>query len=177
MKKPVFILISVVALVLAFGVLLTSQEGSSELPTESLAPDWRSFDEGIVLAGEENKKLLIDVYTDWCGWCKRMDSEVYSNTAVIAALDASFISIKLNAESSRELVYLGSRLTETQFASSAGVTGYPTTLFFHPDGRPLTRVPGFVSAEKFVSILNYIGQNHFQAISFEEYLARSSSSR
>ncbi len=176
MKKPLFISTVAIAVIMAFGVLLNSQQASSGSPGASGAVQWQSFENAITLAGEQNKKLLIDVYTDWCGWCKRMDSDVYSDASVIAALNAGFIPVKLNAESSRELIYFGSQMTEAQFARSAGVTGYPTTLFLGPDAKPITRVPGYIPADKFVSILNYIGQNHYQTLSFEEYLSRSTTS-
>ncbi|CUT04904.1 DUF255 domain-containing protein, partial [Candidatus Kryptobacter tengchongensis] len=43
---------------------------------------WYSFSDGLKLAKSENKKVLIDVYTDWCEWCKKMDEEVYTNSTV-----------------------------------------------------------------------------------------------
>ena len=59
---------------------------------------WKSFDDGVLLAQQSNKKLLVDVYTDWCTWCKKMDAEVYTNPEVFKLINTQFVAVKLNAE-------------------------------------------------------------------------------
>lgn len=156
---------------LGMGLLLNSQ--STPAATDNTAFSWKTFDEGIALAGQTNKKVLVDVYTDWCGWCKKMDSEVYTDKGVIDALNNAFVLVKLNAESDKSVRYNGKTLTEAQFAGAVGVTGYPSTLFFESSGKPITLLPGFVPAPKFLPILRYIGENHYQTVSFEDYLAKT----
>lgn len=155
---------------IGIGVLLTS-ESSPQAASTSLA--WNTFDEGMALARQSNKKLLVDVYTDWCGWCKRMDSEVYTDQDVINALQRKFVLVKLNAESDKSVTYDGRTFTEAQFAGSIGVTGYPSTLFFESNGKPITLLPGFVPPPKFLPVLRYIGDDHYQSLSFEEYLSKT----
>lgn len=168
MKLTALISITVVILALGAGVLF--REGS-ESREQSAA--WLTFDEGIRLADKENKKILIDVYTDWCGWCKKMESEVYADKEVRTVIDSRFVAIKLDAESSRRITFNGTEITEADFAKAAGVTGYPTTLFLDQKVRPITSFPGYVSAERFRSILGYVGEDHYTTISFEQYLTRS----
>ena len=120
---------------------------------------WYSFDEGIALAQQTNKKLLIDVYTDWCSWCKKMDKEVYTNPDVKAVLQLYFIAVKLNAESPRELSYKGRRLTEMTIAREMGVNGYPTTVFLYSNSEPLTKVAGYIQSEDFVKLLRSVAEN------------------
>jgi len=121
---------------------------------------WYSFDEGIALAQQTNKKLLIDVYTDWCTWCKKMDKEVYTNPDVKAVLQSYFIAVKLNAESPRELSYKGRRLTEMTIAREMGITGYPTTVFFDSNAEPMAKVAGYLESKEFLKVLRTIEQNH-----------------
>ncbi|MDE3058993.1 MAG: DUF255 domain-containing protein, partial [Bacteroidota bacterium] len=64
---------------------------------------WNSFDSGMQQASNENKKVLIDVYTDWCTWCKKMDSDVYSDASVADYLKKNFVTIRLNAESNESV--------------------------------------------------------------------------
>jgi thioredoxin-related protein len=59
---------------------------------------WYGFDEGLAKAKKENKFLLVDFYTDWCGWCKKMDSETYANKNIIKLLNKDFVLVKLNPE-------------------------------------------------------------------------------
>ncbi len=174
MKKTAVVSSIVVLVALAFGLVLNSH-GSSAAPAAQNSLTWKAFDEGLALAKQTNKKILVDVYTDWCGWCKKMDSDVYTQKDVIEVLKSGFVLVKLNAESDKSLTYKERRLTEAQFASSVGVTGYPSTLFFESSGKPITLLPGFVPAPKFVPILRYISENHYQKLSFQEYLSKTGS--
>ena len=174
MKKTAVISSIILLVALAFGLVLNSQSSTAASGTRNSLP-WKSFDEGVDLARKTNKKILVDVYTDWCGWCKKMDSDVYSQQDVIEILNAGFVLVKLNAESDKSLTYKERTLTEAQFASAVGVTGYPSTLFFESSGKPITLLPGFVPAPKFVPILRYISENHYQTVSFEKYLSKTGS--
>ena len=174
MKKPFVVSIIVIGFALASGFFLSSNKSSAE-STSNSALTWNTFDQGVALAKEQHKKVLVDVYTDWCGWCKKMDSDVYTDSKVIKTLTAKFVLVKLNAESnSKHVAYQGKQFTEAEFAQAVGVSGYPSTLFFDSAGKPITLLPGFVPAEKFVPILTYIGDDHYLKVSFEQYLSKSS---
>jgi len=82
-----------------------------------------------------NRVVVVDVYTDWCGWCKRMDSDIYRDPQV-AALGSEAVFLKLNAEDHSE----GQR-----FAGDHGVRGYPTTIIMDASGRALQQRAGYVS--------------------------------
>ncbi len=160
---------SLVILLLISTFLLLLFLSSSPLPQSQKGSEWVSFDEAVERAKDENKKLLVDVYTDWCGWCKKMDKEVYTDPSVVSLLSSHFITVKLNAESSRQITYKGTKLTERNFAAAVGVTGYPSTIFFEPDAKPITLLPGYVPANRFTTILQYIGEDHYKKISFDDY--------
>jgi thioredoxin-related protein len=133
------------------------------------------LDEGIVLAHQSNKKILVDVYTGWCTWCKKMDAEVYTDKNVINLIDKHFIPVKLDAESSRPVSFQGKSFSEAEFARQVGVTGYPTTLFFDQNSNPITDMPGFAPADKFADVLGFIGQDYYKSISFQEYVSQHTS--
>ena len=158
----VFLLIAVAALSFTAGY-------SAETASDS-GLSWKSFDEGSTLAVQQKKKLLIDVYTDWCVWCKKMDAEVYPDAKVRSVLASKFVVVKLDAESDRTLRYNGTAMTQREFARAVGVTGYPATVFFDETLKPITLLPGYVKAEDFSQILNYIGENHYKNKSYQDYL-------
>jgi thioredoxin-related protein len=158
---------------LALAVLILSLAAQPVAAQTPSALQWLPFDEAVERAKAENKKLLVDVYTDWCGWCKKMDKEVYANVTVGSILTRHFVLAKLNAEGPKEITYKGTKLTQRRFAAAVGVTGYPSTIFLEPDAKPITLLPGFVPAPRFVTILRYIGENHYKTVSFEEYLKKS----
>ena len=163
----IIVVISLVAVGLV--AFLNKSNGSGILNGGGEKIQWHTFDEGVALAAKEHKKVLIDVYTDWCVWCKKMDSDVYTNEGVGKVIASNFIAVKLNAESSKALAYNGEKIDETTFARAMGVTGYPTTVFLEPGARPITKIPGFVEAKEFAQILRFIGKDHYKTKTFDEY--------
>lgn len=134
---------------------------------------WHSFSDGLKLAKSENKKVLIDVYTDWCEWCKKMDEEVYANSTVKNYLASKFILIKLNAESEKKHNFEGREYSEMELAYIFGVEGFPTTIFIREDMQPITAVPGYFPAEVFMKILTFIGDDYYLKMSFDDYLEKT----
>jgi thiol-disulfide isomerase/thioredoxin len=95
------------------------------------------FDEGMALARKSDKPVMVDFYTDWCGWCGKLDKDTYSSGDVIA-LSSGFINIKIDADRNRPLV------------SRYGIRGYPTVLFLDPSGSVTLRVTGYLPAAEFI---------------------------
>ncbi|HTX17991.1 MAG TPA: thioredoxin fold domain-containing protein [Bacteroidota bacterium] len=137
---------------------------------ESVKLEWESFNAGIEKAKAHHKKVLVDVYTDWCGWCKKMDAAVYSDLSVKEYLGKNFVVIKMNAEGHGTLHYKGQDFTPAQLAAAFGVNGYPTTLFLKEDSEPITVLPGYVEAPMFLNILTYVAEDQYQSKQFDEYL-------
>ena len=83
---------------------------------------------------------MIDVYTDWCTWCKELDKNTYSHKEVID-MAKKMVAVKLNPETSKE---------GAEVAQKYGVQGFPTILFINADGLILENIGGYVEGEKFV---------------------------
>ncbi len=163
-------IIFVVALV-AVGLIVfftSSGDSATESPM-AVEVKWHSFDEGVALARRENKKILVDVYTDWCVWCKKMDKEVYTNGAVGQTMVSNFIAVKLNAESQKGVMFDGTPMNEASLAGTMGVTGYPTVVFLDPAAKPITKISGFMEPKEFSSVLRFIGEDHYKTKSFQDY--------
>ncbi len=134
---------------------------------------WLSFSEGLKIAKAEKKKVLIDVYTNWCEWCKKMDEEVYANSAVKKYISSKFVLVKLNAESEAKHTFEGREYSEMELAYIFGVEGFPTTIFIREDMQPITAVPGYFPADVFMKILTFIGDDYYLKMSFEDYLEKT----
>jgi thioredoxin-related protein len=131
---------------------------------------WHSFTDGLKIAKAEKKKVLIDVYTDWCEWCKKMDEEVYANSTVKKYLASKFVLVKLNAESENKHIFQGREYSEMELAYIFGVEGFPTTIFIREDMQPITAVPGYFPADVFMTILTFIGDDYYMKMTFDDYL-------
>ena len=120
--------------------------------------NWQSWDPGLRVAVKTQRPVLVDVYTDWCGWCRRMDRDVYAQSDVRDYLARRFVTVKLNAEANDEASYEGKQYTSRTLAGRFRVSGYPTTIFLRPNGEHLVNVPGYVPADRFLLLLRYIGE-------------------
>jgi uncharacterized protein YyaL (SSP411 family) len=100
--------------------------------------NWSKWEEAYELAAKEKRIIILDVYTDWCGWCKKMDKDTYDNPQVIEGINQKFVAVKLNPEKNVKYTYKGKTYTSAQLLkeltniAGEGVSGYPTTLFVVP---------------------------------------------
>lgn len=131
---------------------------------------WVSFNEGVAEAKKTGKKLMVDVYTDWCGWCKRMDHDTYSDGTITEYLNKQYVAVKLNAESAGKIEYRGRSYTEQELAVAFGVNGYPSIIFMTRDGEPITVYPGYADPQKFKAVLTYIAEDHYKTTKFQDYV-------
>ncbi|ARA93031.1 MAG: DUF255 domain-containing protein [Bacteroidetes bacterium] len=133
--------------------------------------NWQPFQEALETAEAQDKKLIIDIYAPWCGWCTKLQNEVYSNEAVQDYVNEHFVITRLDIDDG-EATYTFKEytLSSAELAGGLGAQGTPTTVFLMPNQDYITRLPGFVDAEAYLQILRYIGTDAFMNQTFEEYL-------
>ena len=100
-----------------------------------------SFEDALSRARSEKRLLLVDVYTDWCGWCKKLDREVFGDARVAEAAKG-LVAVRVNAEEGGEDV-----------ARRFDVQGYPTVLFVDGSGTVVKRIDGYVDVPEMLLIL------------------------
>ena len=120
---------------------------------------WLTLEEAYNRSQEKPRKTFIDVYTDWCGWCKRMDATTFSNVDVAKYANENFYAVKLDAESETRHVLGKDTLTERMVAASMGVRSFPTIVFLEPDFRTISPMPGYRTAEQFLDILKKVNES------------------
>lgn len=113
------------------------------------APVWLSLSEGLKAAKATGKYVVVDVYTDWCHYCHKLDKEVFSVPPVAPYLAQNFVCIRINAEDHAE---------GQAFATKLGVHAFPTSLFLDSNGGALTGVgiPGFVQSAEYLKRLEEV---------------------
>lgn len=175
-RNKIMVLVILLVIIFFFGLKsyfkIDEQNAEAVEDTKLIALNWLSYNEGLALAEKESKYVLIDFYTDWCGYCKKMDKETYSNEKVKGILNENFVVVKVNAESDNKVIENGKEITERELAKLYQVTGYPTTWFLESNHSRIAPLPGYVAAERFVPVLNYIGEGWHKSISFKEYMEK-----
>lgn len=121
---------------------------------------WLGFNEGYEIAKKKNKIMIIDVYTDWCGWCKRMDRDAYAKEEISKIVNKDYVPVKFNPEiEGVKYLYNGKTYTGQQLAgvlSNFQINGYPTTIFAYPKKNITEIVVGYKNAEQLKPILEDI---------------------
>ena len=125
------------------------------------------------------KKIMIDLYTDWCGWCKVMDRTTFSDKNVAEKINSNFYPIKINAEYKGEInfnnkiyKYLDAKqrgINELAYYLTNGQLSYPMTIFLEEEFRIITLLPGYHKSNFFKSVLEYIGEDYWKDRSWEEF--------
>lgn len=125
--------------------------------------EWMKFEEAIAANAQNPKMLIVDVYTDWCGWCKKMDKETFTDPKVIAHINENFYAVKLNAEdTSRTFDFMGRTYNEAQMAAAMRVNSYPNFVIIEPKLQNIAQLPGYRQPEEFVAGLNELINKAFK---------------
>jgi len=119
--------------------------------------NWEPYDIGLKNAKKNNKHVFIDFSTAWCGWCKKMEQEVFTDPKVIDILNNDFIPVRVDGDSKNVLDINGYKVTEKNLTRyEFGVRGYPTFWFLKPDGSKLTTFSGYRPADYMIQALTFI---------------------
>lgn len=127
------------------------------------------YEDAVKLAKSQNKVILVDVFTDWCEWCKKLDENVYPDSAVKLEMGKYFAATKLNAESSSMRSFKGKDLSEQQIASIWHVASYPTILFLSPDEEVITKIDGYTDPKEFAMILRFVGTGGYKNSDYDTW--------
>lgn len=146
-------------------------KGNAQEAENSKAVKWFTFEEAFVLNQKEPRKIMVDVYTDWCGWCKVMDKKTFSNSVISEYLNEKYYPVKFNAEQ-KEDVILGQDTLRFVASGSRGYhqlaaallnnkLSYPSVVFLDEESKIIHLQQGFTKAQPFDVMLKYIGGNHY----------------
>ena len=134
------------------------------------APDWRPMGEAIAAAAADGDLVLIHAFASWCGWCRRLDQDTYSDDAVQAFLADNFEVTRLDIESPEEVDFFGGAVPMHDLATAFEVSGTPTTLFFDGDGTFITKAPSYWPPDQFLLVLRYVREGFHAMMPFNDYI-------
>lgn len=167
----------IVFVLLLGNVHLIGQENASQI-------NWMSWEEAVVANETTPKKFFIDVYTDWCGWCKKMDASTFKDPELVGYMNEHFYAIKFNAEQKEDVVWNdftykfinGGRRGYHQFAQTLldGRLGYPSFVLLDEETTRIMLSPGFKTADKIMLELKYAKEEEYKKQSFSKFKSAQS---
>ena len=139
---------------------------------------WFTIEEADALLKTNPKPIFIDAYTDWCGWCKRLDKDTFSDSTIAAYMNQHFIPVKFDAESKAPVTFLGQKFINDGKAGKAhqlavalmqGRMSYPTVIFLSEKGELLSPVPGYRGPKEFEPLLVFFGEKKYLTEKWDEF--------
>jgi len=141
--------------------------------------NWITFEEAIELSKTEPRKIMIDLYTEWCGWCKRMDEDTFEDEDIANYLNAYYYNVKFDAEYKDDIVFNGRTYKfikngrrgyhELAAELANGRLSFPTTVFLDEKHRKIQPIPGYKDAVLFEQIITYFGGDMHKKMPWEKY--------
>lgn len=141
---------------------------------------WTTIEKASTI--HNDKLYMVDFYTSWCGWCKKMDNETFSNPIVVKILNKYYNPVKFNAEGNAEFNWNGMKYSSTPtppgnhpathvFAKTilGPKMGFPSFGIFNKDQSTITVVQGYNNADDFAMILWYFASEDYKKYPFEKY--------
>lgn len=160
---------NIIALTLAIAVMSVAPQQAAAQGNEI---EWMRWEAAVAHIGQQDKKVLLNIYTDWCTWCKRMDTITFNSEPIASYINNSFYPVKLNAEREAVIEYKGQTFEFVengkrgyhQFAAELlrGRMSFPSVVFMDENGEVIQSIVGYKSPEEFEQILTYFAEDYYK---------------
>ena len=138
---------------------------------------WMSFEEAVAKSQKEPRKMFIDVYTDWCGWCKRMDATTCQDSVVAKYMGEKFYAVKLNAETKDTIHFFDKKFAyqpenkanELALSLLSNQMSYPTFVVLDEKFGLLSPLPGYQTPDQLMRVIRYFGDNIYTTQKWDDY--------
>ena len=138
--------------------------------TEAGPVKWYTFEQAIEKNKTEKRPLFIDVYTDWCGWCKVMDKNTFNEPQVAKVLNEKFYAVKFNAEQTEDIVFNGTTFKFVPYGNKGShqlamallnnQMSFPTVVFLNENYTSAFPIPGYRKPEEFHKYVMFFGEGY-----------------
>lgn len=176
MKKTTFFIAGICALA-ALSAFTLLRPASAPAPAKL---QWYTWEQAMELQKKAPRKIMVDVYTDWCGWCKRMDATTFADSITAAYIAANFYPIKFDAEQKSDITFGGQTFKykgepgrrgthELAIAILDGKMGYPSIVYFNEKMERIMISPGYKQPADIQKELKFAAEEKYKDTTWEKY--------
>ena len=177
--KKIFSLVLVI-MTMSYGVSLGQAKPAETVIEDDGPVKWMTFEAAVEKSKTEKRKIFIDLYTDWCGWCKVMDKNTFSEELIANILNEKFYPVKFNAEQRADVVFQGftfkfipsgnSGVHQLAASLLSNKLAYPSQVFLDEDFHIIQPIQGYQKPDEFHKIIKFIGEGNYKNTSWAEWL-------
>lgn len=141
---------------------------------------WVTWEEVQELSKKEKKKIFVHIYTDWCGWCKKMDKTTLSDENVVAFINSNYYAVRFDAETKKEIQFKGKTYGYIRYGSRGynelashllhGKMSFPSLVFLDEYHNLIQAIPGYQEPKFFFMIATYFGENAYKNTPWNRYM-------
>lgn len=158
---------------------MTNSWGGVKLFEKDTSVRWLSWNQAMILNKTKPKKIMIDLYTEWCGWCKRMDASTFKDSSVVDYINKNFYAVKFDAEQRDSIIFndhtfkfipQGNRgVHELANSLLDGNLGYPSIVYLTSTMERIMISPGYKPSESLLKEMKYAYEDLYEKIKWEDY--------
>jgi thioredoxin-related protein len=138
---------------------------------------WLTFQQAQERVRNRPRVILMDMYTDWCYWCKVMDRNTYSQPEIAAYIQEKFYPVKFNAESKGSVTWKGQsfdfnpdyRVNQLALTLTKGRLSYPTMVIITPDDHAPQYLSGYIKPMDLEPVLKYFGEGAYKSMTYKDF--------
>jgi thioredoxin-related protein len=189
MKRLSILILTLFSMFFAFGqgtkpatakaVVNAKPQSIAPKTEEKIHINWISVAEATEKMKTQKRKIFVDIYTDWCGWCKKMDQSTFSDKNIVKYINENYYAIHFDAEQKNDVIWNGKTYKfvaqgnrgyhELAAEWMGGRMSYPTTIYTDENYGLIQAIPGYLETEKFDKIIHYFGTDSHKKTPWETY--------
>lgn len=161
--------------ILALAVLTSVSSLAQEI-------NWVSLEKAIELQKKNPKKIMIDVYTNWCGPCKMLDKNTFHNKDVVDYVNKNYYAVKFNAEGNESVNYKGKtfsnpgynpelanrRNSSHELSRYLQIQAFPTIVFMDEKSEVIASIRGYQTPPQLELYLKMFKDNEHTNLDTQE---------
>ncbi|MCH3884217.1 thioredoxin family protein [Tenacibaculum aquimarinum] len=162
--------------------ILTALITLSTIAIQAQEINWVTLNEALALQKENPKKIIMDVYTNWCGPCILLDKNTFHNPDLVEYVNENYYAVKFNAEGTQDITYKGNTFgnpnydpkkanknnSPHEFSNYMDIEAFPTIVFFDENGDYITPLKGYYNAQQLELYLKMFNEDKHKEINTQE---------